>query len=83
MYNICPLIIAESALLLWVLVVLPIYAVRKSRKEQSAELKGLALPQGTVRSMLALAIVGSFVVFLVFGGFAFENSTRFTEVVAA
>ena len=83
MSTIWPLLIAEAVLLFWVLVVLPIYAVRKSRKTQSLELKGLSLPQGSVRSMLALTIVGSFVVFLVFGGFALQNTTRFTEVVAA
>ena len=42
-------------------------------------MKGLALPQGSVRSMLALIVVGSFVVFLVFG----QSTEKFTEVVAA
>ena len=33
--------------------------------------------------MLALTVVGSFVVFLVFGGSALPEGARFTEIVAA
>ncbi len=48
MNSILPLILAESALLIWVLVALPIYAGLKSRKDPSPpQLKGLALPQGS------------------------------------
>lgn len=79
-----PLLIAESILLLITLVILPGYAAWKGRAGPQASLKGLALPQGSVRSMLALTVVGSFVVFLVFGAPAMPaDSSRFTEIVAA
>ncbi len=80
-----PLIIAESILLIFVLVILPGYSICKSRQSNNQDLKGLSLPQGSVRSMLALAIVGSFVIFLIFGGMAYESSdsSRFTEIIAA
>ena len=81
--DIWPLVIAESVLLIIVLVVLPAYAIWKARNQDGDALKGLALPQGSVRSMLALTVVGSFVVFLVFGGSALPENARFTEIVAA
>ena len=81
--SILPLLIAEMALLFIVLIALPMYAIWKTRALNNDTLKGLALPQGSVRSMLALTVVGSFVVFLVFGDAAFPNSARFTEIVAA
>ena len=81
--NFLPLLIAEGALLAIALVALPIYAASKARQRKDLSLKGLALPQGSVRSMLALIVVGSFVVFLTFGGVALPAGTRFTEIVAA
>ena len=83
MSNILPLLIAEGALLLLVLTALPVYAIWKAKTSTDVVLKGLALPQGSVRSMLALTVVGSFVVFLIFGGAALPTGTRFTEIVAA
>ena len=81
--DIWPLVIAEGILLVIVLVALPAYAAWKGRAQDGVSLKGLALPQGSVRSMLALTVVGSFVVFLVFGGSALPEGARFTEIVAA
>ena len=81
--NIWPLLIAEGILLFLVLIVLPMYSIWKAKASNNITLKGLALPQGSVRSMLALTVVGSFVIFLVFGGAALPNGTRFTEIVAA
>lgn len=81
--NYLPLIVAEGILLLLVLVALPTYAIWKAKAVEGVTLKGLALPQGSVRSMLALTVVGSFVVFLIFGGAALPNGTRFTEIVSA
>ena len=81
--NILPLAIAEGILLLIALVILPLYAAWKAQARQDLPLKGLALPQGSVRSMLALTVVGSFVVFLIFGGVSLPSGTRFTEIVAA
>lgn len=76
------LLIPESILLFITLVGLPVYASWQARAK-NLELKGLALPQGSVRSMLALTVVGSFVVFLIFGGFVLSENARFTEIVAA
>ena len=76
------LVVAESILLLITLVALPAYAGCRARTKD-LELRGLALPPGSVRSMLALTVVGSFVVFLIFGGFALPENARFTEIVAA
>ena len=81
--NICPLLIAEGLLLLLVFIALPVYAISQANKSDEIKLKGLALPQGSVRSMLALTVVGSFVIFLIFGGTALPTDTRFTEIVAA
>lgn len=81
--NIVPLLIAEGILLFLVLIALPMYSIWKAKTSNNVTLKGLALPQGSVRSMLALTVVGSFVIFLVFGGAALPNGTRFTEIVAA
>ena len=83
MEDVWPLVIAEGVLLLLVLIALPAYAVWKTNRSTGVELKGLALPQGSIRSMLALTVVGSFVIFLVFGGAALPEEARFTEVVAA
>ena len=83
MKEMIPLITAESILLLVVLVILPIYSVRKTKNRTDILLKGLGLPQGSVRSMLALIVVGSFVIFLVFGGSALSANGRFSEIVAA
>ncbi|MCY4353350.1 MAG: hypothetical protein OXC09_00975 [Truepera sp.] len=78
-----PLIVAEAVLLLITLIALPVYAIYKVGKDSGKDLplKGLALPQGSVRSMLALTVVGSFVVFLVFG--EATSQENFTEIVAA
>ena len=70
MTGIWPLLIAEGILLFLVLVVLPICAIERAKGSNMADLKGLALPQGSVRSMLALTVAGTFVIFLVFGGTA-------------
>lgn len=81
--NIWPLLIAEGGLLIVALVALPVFAACRARSRDDLPLKGLALPQGSVRSMLALTVVGSFVVFLTFGGVALPSGARFTEIVAA
>ena len=78
-----PLLLTESLLLFVVLIVLPACAIRWAKSKENIELKGLALPQGSVRSMLALTIVGSFVIFLIFGGTIPSIGDRFTEIVAA
>jgi len=62
-----PLFWIEVGLLFLILLVAPIYAIIGSKSNGSSVLKGLNLPEGSVRAILALLIVGSFVNVLVFG----------------
>ena len=62
-----PLFWIEGVLLVLILLAAPLYAVWRSWSEGSEILKGLNLPEGSVRAMLALLIVGSFVNVLLFG----------------
>ena len=73
---------AEIGLLVVVFLVMPIYScfAAKSNPEKT-KLKGLNLPEGSVRSMLALIAVGSFVNFLIFG--SSMPSEEFDKVLAA
>ena len=66
-----PLIVAEALWLLLVALVMPAYAAFS--KSEDKERRGLNLPRGSVRSILALLIVGSFVNVLVFGPIASNN----------
>ena len=73
------LVQAELVLGLVLLLLLGFAAYRG--KNKCAEVRGLGLPRGSVRSVLALFIVGSTINFLLFGaGIAGNN---FSEVVAA
>ena len=75
------LLIAE---VLWLLVVgigWPIYAATKA--ENAAELRGLNLPRGSVRAILALVIIGSFVVFLVFMPFLSVQAESLDKALVA
>ena len=77
------LVWAGAVLLTIVLIGLPILATVVGQKREASEdagkipLKGLGLPQGSVRSMLALMTVGTFVVVATFGqsalGSAYES----------
>ena len=55
------------------------FIVSYFNREKSAPLKGLNLPKGSVRSMLALMVVGAFVIFLVLG----HNVEKFDNVISA
>ena len=70
-WDTLPLLVAEIVLLIVVLWVHPWLARKKGG--ESAPLRGLNLPQGSVRSMLALATVGTFVVVATFGANAFSD----------
>lgn len=48
----------------------------KARNRHDLPQKGLALPQGSVSSMLAPTVFGSLVVFLGFGGVSLPEGTR-------
>ncbi len=77
----CYLFLAEGFLFFVVLVGAPIYScwMSKNRKTKIDELRGLNLPRGSIRGMLALLSVGSFVIFLVLG----RNAANFSEIVTA
>lgn len=79
-----PLFWTEGLLLLLVLLVAPCYAIyisKSSNSERSEKLTSLNLPKGSVRAMLALLIVASFVNVLVFG--ANVMGENFEQVVTA
>lgn len=75
------LFITEIVYILLVLVGGPIYSccIAKNKPDNAAKLKGLNLPEGSVRSILALITVGSFIIFLVLG----SNMPNFDNVVSA
>ena len=63
-----PLLWIQIGLLLTVFIFLPLFATWFGKPEGSAEKpKGLNLPKGSVRAMLALLIVGSYANVLVLG----------------
>ena len=72
-----PLVIAELAYISFVLIGGTIVSCCK--RDKSAPLRGLNLPQGSVRSMLALLVVGTFVIFLILG----HEVDKFDSVVTA
>lgn len=78
------LVIAESILLVVVLVVYPVLA-RAWLPPSAAPPRGLNLPQGSVRSMLALTSVGTLVVVATFGAHAFtaDQYERVITVLSA
>lgn len=77
-----PLLWFELLLLLLVVLGGPFYAYWARRSDESSKsLRGLNLPRGSVRAMLALLIVGSFVNILVFGAEVFPD--HFEQVITA
>ena len=64
-----PLVIVECIWLFVVIVGLPAfsYFVGKSQESSGGELRGLNMPRGSIRGILALVTVGSFVNVMVFG----------------
>lgn len=80
------LFISEAILLVIVLVFIPIYSccVGKCRSsEEKAPLKGLNMPAGSIRGMLALLSIGSFLLFLVLGPQIPEMKDYFDKVLAS
>ena len=77
-----PLFWIEIVLVGLVLIGAPIYAKWARRTDESSKsLRGLNLPRGSVRAMLALLIVGSFVNILVFGAAVFPD--HYDQVITA
>ena len=79
------LLLAEAVLFIVVLVLMPLYSlvVAKWRSGASANLKGLNLPEGSIRAMLALMSVGSFIIVLVLGHDVAEMKDNYDQVVTA
>lgn len=74
------------SLIVWLLIVAILYPliawfVEKRYFNDHSNLRALNLPRGSVRGILALVIVGSFILMLVFGGNVFGE--KFETVVAA
>ena len=68
-------------LLFVTLVLLPLIVLWKTQNSKKA--KGLALPAGSVRSIVALTIVGSYMIVLVIGGGVPDLKAHFAEIVSA
>ena len=68
----------ETILLVIVLLVLPL----KGKKPKEENLRGLGLPNGSIRGMLALVILGSMINFLLFGSCLLDKE-RFDSVLDA
>ena len=79
------LLCAGGALFGVVLVLMPFYSfcVAKWGSGARANLKGLDLPEGSIRAMLALMSVGSFIIVLVLGHGVPEMKDNFDQVVTA
>lgn len=75
-----PLLWAELALLVVVFLLLPALSLWIGRNNPK-EPRGLGLPRGSIRSMLALLILGSTINFLLFG--ASVSNGHFSEVLTA
>ena len=75
------LVIAKSVFLVIVIVLLPLLALWLGPKSGSAPAKGLNLPEGSVRSMLALMTVGSLIIVVAFGASALGDSYEHTITV--
>lgn len=79
------MVVTETILIVLILFVLPLfsYCQNKQGKIASESLRGLGLPSGSIRGMLALLIVGSMVNLLLFGHCALLNDEKFDAVLDA
>ena len=79
------MVITQTILIVLILFVLPLlsYCQNKEGKIDLKSLRGLGLPSGSIRGMLALLIVGSMVNLLLFGHCALEDVKKFDAVLDA
>ncbi len=78
-----PLFVVETLLLVIILVGGPWYSKRAGNGSGANRLRGLNLPNGSIRSMMALLIVGSFVNFLIFGAPLIQDTATSTNIITA
>lgn len=78
------MVVTETILIVLILFVLPLlsYCQNKRGNVASESLRGLGLPSGSIRGMLALLIVGSMVNLLLFGHCALDDA-KFDAVLDA
>ena len=76
---------AEAILFVVVLVLMPVYSYFAGRRvsDKTSNLKGLNLPEGSIRGILALLSVGSFIIVLVLGPGVDGMENHFDQVVTA
>ena len=74
-----------AGLFVVVLVLMPIYSLYAGRRvsDTRKNLKGLNLPEGSIRGMLALMSVGSFIAVLVLGPGVGTMKEHFDQVITA
>lgn len=72
--------IAETILLILVLLVLPLHGRCSIQNASASNSRGLGLPSGSIRGMIALLIIGSMINFLLFIGPCL-NEDRFDSVL--
>ena len=81
------LFIVELALIVAILGVLPLISFLRSRlgspEEEMKNLRAYNMPRGSVRAMLALFSIGSFLNFLLFGAAVTALASHFDQIVTA
>ena len=75
-------IIAQSMYLLFILVGLPVCIIFINMKNDKHHEQPLSLPRGTVRSLLAFSLVGSFLITVSLGPL-FIDPDYFASIIAA
>lgn len=77
-----PLVVAEMIWIALVAIGFPIYSYFEGKRRDSSakdkELRGLNLPRGSIRAILAMLVVGSFVILLMFGAPVLNDSYETT-----
>ena len=77
--DLLPIIVAASV---WAGILVILYVVTAFRTNEADRSLPLAVPKGSVRAILALLIVGGFVIFLFFGSVAMEEKI-FDKILTA
>ena len=83
--NVSPIIflIIHAAFLGSVFFLYPLICKCKINNSSQPPLKGLNLPEGSVRAMIAIAIIGSFLITLSLGPLVFKENDHLNTILAA